>query len=241
MLRRTFFLFIIFLVVCAWANAQVITGKILADSTRKPIAATIITHSGQTASNNNGEFAVRVAGIGDTIKVFAIGYNPSVYPIKSTKQEHLVIYLKPNTILLNDVLIKAERNHQKDSLDRRKEYSKVFNYQPPKVKDALVAPPSNVPFTFVSVDLLTLLNSLTKNGDPKYKFQKLLLKDEQANYIATRFNRGLVTRTTGLKGDSLNMFMEKYYPRVDWIRTASDYDIIIYIKTKAAEFSKPEN
>lgn len=241
MRRKIGFLLAIMLLACTWCKAQVLTGKILADSTGKPIAATLITHSGQAASNNNGEFAVRVSGIGDTIRIFAMGYKPLFYPVRSTKQEHLVIRLKPNTILLNDVLIKAERNHQKDSLDRRKDYGKVFNYRPPKITDAFTGNPSNVPFTFVSIDLLTVFNALTKNSDPKYKMKKLLLKDEQAEYIATRFNRGLVTRTTGLKGDSLNMFMDKYFPAADWIRKASDYDIIVYINSKAAELRKPVN
>ena len=238
MLRTTAILFIL-LSACVSAHAQILTGKILADSTERPIAATLITHSGQTTSNNNGEFVVRVSGVGDTIRVFAIGYKPLFYPVKSTKQEHLVIHLKPNTILLNDVLIKAERNHQKDSLDRRTDYSQVFNYQPAKIKDAFIAPPSNVPFAFVSIDLLTVFNALTKNSDPKYKLKELLLKDEQADYLASRFNRGLITRTTGLKGDSLNMFIDKYYPTVDWLNKASDYDIMVYIKTKVVELRKP--
>jgi hypothetical protein len=238
---KTGFLLAVLLFLFTWVKAQVLTGKILADSTEKPIAATIITHSGQTASNNNGEFAIRISGVGDTIRVFAMGYKPLFYPVRSTKQEHLVIHLKPNTILLNDVLIKAERNHQKDSLDRRKDYSQVFNYQPPKITDAFNGNPSGVPFAFVSIDLLTIFNALTKNSDPTYKMKKLLLKDEQADYIATRFNRGLVTRTVGLKCDSLNMFMDKYYPTTDWIRKASDYDIIVYIKAKTAELRKPGN
>src|ERR1700759_384484 len=126
MLQKAGLLSTVFLSSCFLTKAQVIVGKILADSTNRPIAATIVTHAGQTASNNNGEFAVRVSGIGDTIKVFAMGYKRLFYPVRTTKQEHLVLHIKPNTILLNDVLIKAERNHQKDSLDRRKDYNQAF-------------------------------------------------------------------------------------------------------------------
>jgi len=236
---KNYTLLIVLLLLSACVKAQIFTGKILADSTGKPIAATLITHAAQSASNNNGEFVIRVVGVGDTIRVFAMGYKPFLYPVRSTKQERLVIHLKPNTILLNDVLIKAERNHQKDSLDRRRDYNHVFNYQPPKVTDAFNGNPSGVPFAFVSINLLTIFEALTKNSDPKYKLKKLLLKDEQADYVATRFNRGLVTRISGLKGDSLNMFWDKYYPTVDWVKKASDYDIIVYIKDKAVELRKP--
>ena len=88
----------------------------------------------------------------------------------------------------------------------------------------------------MSIDLLTVFNALTKNSDPKYKLKKELLRDEQGDYIATRFNRGLVTRITGLNGDSLNKFMDKYYPTIDWVKKASDYDMIQYVKAKFTEF-----
>jgi hypothetical protein len=233
--------YLLFLFLFGYINvdAQVISGRVLVDSTNTPLTATIITHSGQqTSCNVNGEFMIRVSGIGDTIKVFSIGYKPFFYPVKVIKAELLIIHLKSNTILLNDVLIRAERNHQKDSLDRRRDYSRVFSYQPPKVTDAFTGNPSNVPFAFVSIDLLTLFKALTKNSDPEYKFKKLVLKDEQADYVATRFNRGLVIRETGLKADSLNQFMDKYYPTSDWIRKTSDYDLIQYIKAKLVEFKK---
>jgi hypothetical protein len=218
-------------------NAQIVTGRTLADTTSKPVTATILTHSGhQTSSNYNGEFAIPVSGIGDTIKVFAIGYKIYLLPVKDPKQSNLIIRLKPVSIMLHDVVIRAERNHKKDSINLRKDYSQVFNYQPPKLTDAFTGNPSNVPFAFVSIDLLTVFNALTKNSDPKYKLKKELLRDEQGDYIATRFNRGLVTRITGLNGDSLNKFMEKYYPTIDWVKKASDYDMIQYVKAKFTEF-----
>ena len=141
--------------------------------------------------------------------------------------------------MLRDVLIRANRDHKKDSINLRKDYAQVFNYQPKKLTDAFTGNPSNVPFAFVSIDLITLFNAINKKNDPTYKFKKELLRNEQADYVATRFNRGLVTRVTGLKGDSLNMFMDKYYPTADWVKKTSDYDMIQYIKAKAVEFRKP--
>jgi hypothetical protein len=31
------------------------------------------------------------------------------------------------------------------------------------------------------------------------------------------------------------MFMDKYYPTVEWVKKTSDYDMIQFIKAKAAE------
>jgi hypothetical protein len=233
------YLAIVFLLGSIGAKAQVVIGRVLADTTNKPLTATVVTHSGhQTSCNNNGEFIVQVSGIGDTIRVFAIGYKIFLFPVKSMKDDHIVIRLKQVSVMLQDVVIRAERNHKKDSIALRKDYSQVFNYQPPKLKDAFTGNPPNVPFAFVSIDLLTVFSALTKNSDPKYKFKKELLRDEQGDYIATRFNRGLVTRVTGLKGDSLNTFMDKYYPTADWVSKTSDYDMIQYIKTKFVEFKE---
>jgi len=232
-------LFILLVFCCCTVKAQVIGGKIVADSTNTPVAARLFTHSGyQTATDAAGNFSIQVKGAGDTINVLAIGYKLLVFPLRSPLQRYMVLRLKTAPVNLKEVTIKAERNHQKDSIDRRAEYSKTFNFQPPKLKDAFVAPPSNVPFAFFSIDLLRVVSVLTRNRDPKYKLKKVLLRDEQADYIASRFNRSLVSRETGLKGDSLQTYMDKYYPSVNWVKKASDYDIILYIKSKAKEFRK---
>jgi len=226
---------------CAGAKAQTINGRVLADSTGKPLTATIITHSGNHASSNNyGDFSITFSGIGDTVKVSAIGYKTYLYPIKNLTQTNIIIKLKQVSILLNEVAIKAERNHKKDSIALRKDYAAIFNYQPKKVTDAFVSPPSDVPFTFVSIDLLTLLSAVTHKHDPSYKLKKELLRDEEADYVHTRFNRSLVTKVTRLQDDSVNLFMDKYYPKADWVRRTNDYDMIRYIKSKLFEFRKKD-
>ncbi|HVV56289.1 MAG TPA: carboxypeptidase-like regulatory domain-containing protein [Mucilaginibacter sp.] len=231
---------IILLFTFSLVKAQVIAGKILDDSTAQPVIATVITASGyHTSTNSDGEFTIHTSGIGgDTVRISAVGYRAYMYLVRVSDPGYLIIRIKQAPISLKDVVIKAARNHIKDSIELRKEYSNIFNYQPTKIKDVFSPPPSDVPFAFVSVNLLKVLSVLTRNNDPKYRLKKELLMDEQGSYIATRFNRGLVTETTGLKGDSLNKFMEKYYPAFDWVKKSSDYDIIMYIKTKATELRK---
>lgn len=234
-------LFILLLFGYTGAKAQILSGRILADSTNRPLTATVSTHSGhQTSTNANGDFTIVVSGPGDTVKILAIGYKPYAFPVLGLAERNVIIRLKQVSILLKEVAVKAARNRKKDSIALRKDYSQVFNYEPPKVKDAFVSPPSNVPFAFVSIDLLTLFQAATRKSDPKYKLKKELLRDEEADYLRTRFNRGLVTQVTHLEGDSLNLFIDKYYPRADWVCKASDYDMIQYIKAKALEFRKKD-
>jgi len=230
----------LFLVGYISVQAQVISGRILIDSNNHPVVATITTALHQTSSNANGEFRIAASGPTDTIMVYAIGYKTYFYPVSDWKQGSIIVRLKPLSIMLNGVAIKANRDHKRDSIRNRKEFGQVFNYKPPKLSDMLTSSPSqaNVPFAFVNIDVTLLLSILTKKSDPTNKLQKQLLRDEQADYISTRYNRTLVTHITQLKGDSLDKFMIQYYPAIDWVKKTSDYDMIQYIKAKLLEFKK---
>ncbi len=238
--RKNYCLLLVLLLGYIAANAQVISGRVLIDSNSRPIIATITTAFHQTSSNANGEFRIAASGPADTIMVYAMGYKTYHYPVSQWKQGDIIIRLQPLSLMLKDVEIRAQRNHKRDSIRNRKEFGQVFNYQPPKMTDMLTSSPStsNVPFTFVNIDVGLLVSVLTKKSNPTYKLKKDLLQDEQADYISIRYNKGLVTRVTNLKGDSLDKFMDKYYPTIDWVKKTSDYDIIQYIKAKLAEFRK---
>ena len=236
MLHKKAGLLISFLFGYLAAHSQVISGRVIADSTNRPVTATITTALHQTSSNANGEFRIATSGAGDTIRVFAIGFKTYLLPVNKWKQADTVIKLKPASKMLKDVVIKANRDHQKDSIRNREDFKQVFNFKPPKVTDALRMPTAGVPFAFVSIDVLTLIKALNKKHDPTYKLQQVMLKDERADYINTRYNRSFITRHTNLKGDSLEKFFDKYYPTADWVSRTSDYDIILYVKAKAAEF-----
>ncbi|HVS93650.1 MAG TPA: carboxypeptidase-like regulatory domain-containing protein [Mucilaginibacter sp.] len=238
-MRLKLYLLLPFLSMAVIAKAQMISGRVLADTCNSPLAVIVTTYSGhRAASDNNGEFHIAVSGIGDTVRISAVGYKTYLLPIRANQADHIVVRLKQAPVALKNVQVTAIRDHKADSIALRRHYAKVFNYQSPKLTDAMAAPPSNVPFAFVSIDLLKLVEVLTKKSDPNYKMKQLLLKDEQSAYIATRFNRSLVTRETGLKGDSLNLFMDKYYPTAEFVRKTNDYDLIMYIKARALEFRK---
>jgi hypothetical protein len=235
---KKYFFIILFLLGCVTAQAQVISGRVLADSNGHPVTATITTALHQTSSNANGEFSIATSGRADTIIVYAIGYKTYLYPVSNWKQSNIIIRLKPLSIMLNGVAIKAARDHKKDSIRTRKEFAPVFNYKPVRFTDAFTPPPANVPFAFVNLNLGILFSALTRKNDPTNKLKKELLRDEQADYISTRYNKGLVSRVTQLKGDSLDKFSEKYYPAIDWVKKTSDYDMIQYIRAKLIEYRK---
>ena len=90
----------------------------------------------------------------------------------------------------------------------------------------------------LNLDVITLINALTKKSTPGYKFNKTLLRDEQADYVNQKFNHGLAAKVTGLKGDALSSFMVQYRPTYKFAHKATDYEMELYIKDCYRKFLK---
>ena len=90
----------------------------------------------------------------------------------------------------------------------------------------------------LNIDVITLINALTKKSTAEYKFKKVLLRDEQAEYINQKFNHGTVSRITGLKGDTLSAFMVTYRPDYKFAHKVTDYEMELYIKDCYKRFLK---
>ncbi|MBL4677693.1 MAG: hypothetical protein JKY70_16050 [Mucilaginibacter sp.] len=65
-----------------------------------------------------------------------------------------------------------------------------------------------------------------------------MIRLERDNHIAVRFNRGLVTKVTGMQGDSLNTFMANYQPPQDLIDGMTDYNLLQYIRDNYDSYKK---
>ena len=84
------------------------------------------------------------------------------------------------------------------------------------------------------------LDRVTKSNDKHLKRQREIFeKTEQWAYICYRFPDSLVQSYTGLTGDSLHVFMNRYTPSYDWLR-AHPYkiDVTYYIGDKLKLFRK---
>ncbi len=160
---------------------------------------------------------------------------------------------KQQSILLKEVTVRAIPDFRLDSIKTRKEYSSVFNYKSPGFKDIFI-PISfnkNTPVfpniatnntsTLISLNLLQVVGLITQSKAPVSKLQKKLLKDEENNYVDEMFSKQKVTAETGLKGDSLQNFMDRYRPSIIEIKRMTSYELMVYIKKSYAEFIKPYN
>jgi hypothetical protein len=86
----------------------------------------------------------------------------------------------------------------------------------------------------VNLNIDKLYSALSKQGKDARRLQRTLTGDYRNRMVDQRFNKTLVARITGYKGEKLDDFIAKYRPTYAFISKASTYDIIQYIKQKQA-------
>jgi hypothetical protein len=236
---RYLLLFVVFFIF-GDACAQVLHGKITDNATRLPVNGAVVSlGTKQTFTNTFGDFSIQAAGPNDTLRVMFFGYKPYKTVIVNT-MEAIRIELEAAKIILKEVIIHANRelDFKKDSATNREFYAKQFNYKGPRVIDAFGGSPIKNTGELLSINVVTLVKALTKKSTRAYKFNKLLLRDEQTEYINQKFNHAIVSRVTGLKSDTLSAFIVKYRPTYKFTHNATDYDMELYIKACYKKFLK---
>jgi hypothetical protein len=230
--------------------AQNITGNVVDKNTGKPIAFATVSSSKYIVSTSaDGKFSLNVFP-GDSIKISCIGYQKYSIGIGVAIPVLLTIYLQQTSILLQNVLVRLKRNPKIDSIRLRKQFAEVFNYQQPKFKDLFITvdPYKYVPYNYidapnstadiVSINLLSVIGYLERNKDHTSKLQRVLVKDEETEYVDRRFSKQKISTLTNLEGDSLIDFMADYRPEIKQVKKMSDYDLILYIRASYADFIK---
>jgi len=242
-------LIVLLLLLTDGAHAQRITGLLMSELTRIPLAHATITAGGNTAqTSSNGLFSIVVGNQVDSIRIYYAGYKYySFKPTVKSRADTLVVYLSPSTFALKEVAIRSTRNTKADSLHNRKEFSSVFAYKGRHLSDVMV----NVdPYVYVPDDYITAHNStasivgfdvlrlisLFSKKDQTTHLQKQMLQDEANNYVDHQFSKQKVVAITALKGDSLQSFMVRFRPGIGQVKKMNDYELIAYIKKCYAEF-----
>ncbi|WP_420979342.1 carboxypeptidase-like regulatory domain-containing protein [Chitinophaga sp. 30R24] len=181
-----------------------------------------------TMSNESGRFYMEALP-GDTLEFSMLSYTTKllIMPAMSTSQE---VYLQKRLFELQGVNIKG-KNYHNDSMAMRDEYGRYFDYHKPKAMDVLKTLPAN-PVTALSY----LVPSKTRKR--KEQFHEQLLYWEKEKFIDYRYSPELVGKMTKLQSPELDSFMYKYRPGYQFLNTASDYDLLLYIKQSFEEYQK---
>lgn len=200
-----------------------ISGMVVDADTKTGLpAVTIInkrTQSG-TLSTESGRFLIE-AQPGDTIEFSMLSYYKKevVAPLENTS---INVYMPKRIFGLQEVNVRG-RNYHQDSLATRQEYGKYFNYKKPGALDVLKTLPAN------PVTALTYLMP-SKARKRKEHFRDQLQYWEKEKFIDYRYSPELVQKMTKLESPELDTFMLHYRPGYHFLETATDYDLLLYIK-----------
>jgi hypothetical protein len=232
-------------------SAQYMHGKVIDGLTKRPISNVTVTTSFSLAfTQYNGHFDLFQPHIGDTLKFSCVGYKSGSFVYLTFNKDTLPIALQPQFIILNPVIIKALRDYKSDSLRNRHEYSSVFKYMAPRLKDAFInnwnsaytpysynQAPNNTT-ALLSVNLLSLIALIGKDKTPISRLKKTLITDEEAGYVDRIFSKDKVSSITTLLGDSLQDFMDEFRPPIQLLKKMSGYEFTVYIKNSYQGFIK---
>lgn len=224
----------IILFLCGWqlsANAQTVRGNIMGkDSLPLPGVFIQNIHTKvYSVSNGDGYFSIS-AGPLDTLLFRAAGHLPISFRAISLPG---LLYMRPEIIQLAGVEI-VRKTYREDSIALREDFRKNFNFRRPKIQEVLVIMP-----TGIGVNIFQLYKALSfKNNKRQLTFKRRLQEFEQEKYVTRFFTPELVTKYSGLQGDSLQKFMLLHPPTFQFIKDASTYDLLLYIKQAAERFRK---
>jgi hypothetical protein len=232
------FLFCIALSTPTYAQYKV-KGTVYDSSRAYPLeAVTVLTTSGKGALTDiNGNYQIDV-GEKDSIWFSYLGKATMKYSVlKMIDPLHFDISLRINVTVLRNVTI-TPRNYRLDSIQNRRDYAKIFNYERPKLKPTLGGGPGGVGVGF-DLDEIVRMFQFRKNKN-MLMAQQRLLQQERDKFIDHRFSKQLVRRLTALSGEKLDSFMVVYRPTYEFTLITSDYDFQSYIKKCFEDFTAGE-
>jgi hypothetical protein len=224
-----FFLFALITGACVKGYSQYKIRGTVYDSTRNyPLElVSVLSSSGRgTITNNEGQYEIEVSEK-DSIW-FSYLNKPTVkFPVlKISNPFGFDISLKVSVPELKEVRVRP-RNYREDSIQNRKDYAKVFDYQK-GLHLKSITPQYGAAAGF---DLNEIINAFRfRRNRQLLSFQKRLLQQEQDKFIDHRFNKALVRRLTGLTEPQLDSFITVFRPPYFFTLGSGDYDFQKYIK-----------
>lgn len=184
------------------------------------------TRTGEGFYNTTkGEFKTS-ARAGDVLVAALQGYGVDTIGVHAANT--VLFYLKRNSILLQEVVVKDSTLSPADELRAKQEEYNVA-YTKGDVNNVLTTGGSNGGGG-VGLSINALYTLLSREGRNARLLQKIIERDYRDAMIDYRFTKTLINRVTGLSGDELVDFKQQYKPGYYFIIQANDYDLIEYIR-----------
>jgi hypothetical protein len=234
MLKKNWFVLFSFLVAAVEGfGQQQLSGKVIGKgSSEILVGVNVVNLNGRryTSSDTAGLYTIS-ASPRDTIIFSSAGYLPdTAYVASYMLSESYLVALSPNIAALQSVDVLEMGKYREDSIKRREEYGWLLNAKHPvklmNEKRAADGPG----FSF------SPLGFFSNREKQKRHLKKRLKQEEEDYYVDYKFSSSRVSLLTGLKGDSLRIFMIRCRPSYAFCRNASNQDMFLYINDKLVLF-----
>lgn len=196
------------------------------------------TSGSRAVTDSTGTYHINV-NEKDSISFFYNGKSTIKFPVKSMIDYtafdiSLLVRVKQKYKLLRPVTV-FTNSYQKDSLENREEYSKIFGGAKPGLHSTY--DPGGA--AGLDVDALIGAFQFRKNKQTR-AFKSRLLQQEQDNYVDYRFSSKTISRVTGLKGDELEKYKKLYRPTYFFVVSSTLTEFYEYILNTSYAFKRQE-
>lgn len=219
-------------ILCLWllltavfaTQAQSIKGEVVDANDGSPVANVsvynVYNNIGYT-TGSDGKFFIPAAK-DELLEFRKLGYKITRVRIpKGNIPPYFKIIMQKGAIELQEVNIRGQaKDYHSDSLRYHEIYKHELDFPTLSTIDAISHP----------------FSALSKRNREIWAFQKEYDHFQKEKYIDYTFNEKLVTRITGLQGDSLLHYIQRYRPTYEQLRSMSEYNFYIYIKQTAARY-----
>ena len=219
---------------------QIIVSGTVYDSTKlySISGVKVISTSGKsTFSDSIGGYHINVSE-SDSIYFYYANRPTAKFPVRSITNYtgfdiSLKVRAKERYKTLQEVRV-FTRSHREDSIENRRTYAKLFDYDKPTLRTS-----SGEVGGAAGFDLDEIIHIFRfRRNRINLRFQKFMVDQEEEKYVAYRFNSLLISKLTELKGDSLNNYKKLYQPSYEFVTKSSQLEFYQYIIRSVAAFRK---
>jgi hypothetical protein len=184
-------------------------------------------------SDEKGNYRI-AAQPGDIVIFSCVGYQADTITVTSTiLATDFPVLLDVRVVSLQAITVGSLSNYQLDSLERRQQYSWIYEQQPQPVVERQRQGDG------VGVELNVIPHGSSEVRQ-RLQLKKRILREEEQHYVDFRFSTDYISRLTHLRSDSLKQFMVRYRPTYDFCRKAATVDILVYVSDSFKKFENRE-
>ena len=207
--------------------AQIIHGEVYDKESLEPVGDVKIFNihtSLDVSTNATGTFVIAAAG-GQLLEFKKQGYRLVRVRIPmGYMPSYFKIAIEKGMTQLKELKTENRYNYKADSLRFYELYKHELDFPQMSAMDIIAHP----------------FSAMSSKSREIWRFQEEYDINEKEKYIDRTFNEALVTKFTGLTGDSLHYYMRRYRPTYDQLRSMGDYTYFSFIKQSVQTYRHPQ-